>query len=1384
MKKVAGRILGVVIAFTFSLLLVAATGPLLTSTPDSSQGGRVSAAAILAAPTLVSPAGGGAVAGATVLFQWSAVAEAADYMLVVSTTDNPFDSTKWKMHTLVGNVTSYSDTGYPANGTKYYWWVWAWDSGTNYSVFSEVKANRSWFDNTPMLTGAPALVSPAGGGAAAGATVPFQWSAVAEAADYMLVVSTTDNPFDSTKWKTHTLVGNVTSYSDTGYLANGMKYYWWVWAYISGTNYSAWSEVKANQSWFSSTGIEAPGLVSPKGETAAGITVDFSWDGVEGAVDYRLLVSTSSSILDDTKYKRNVLVGNVTGYEDTGYSADGTKYFWWVWAYAADGSYSVWSEVIANGLWFRPNPGCKFYQWNPLTPNYNASAVIHEGTIDYSNLEFADFTGVSSTQPASDLYADWGESNGWDNHVDLTTLFIGDGNTNGDFLDGRIIVLGLNANLNGPGNMQGWWDLGRETDRVVVFGGIDHREVFNHPLHFRLYGSNTLWGDEVGPPATVTEIYLDGWRPYDPAEDKNGDCWCVDDVTAVLSLGGQYRYVKMVPWGVVASERDPEIDAIAIFPPYAVDLEKLVNTQDADSPPGPEVVVGSTVTFDFVVTNTGIVELTNAVVTDSVLGYIGTIPTLAVGGSQTLTATAVAAEGQYTNMGSVTSDQGARDSDAGYYFAGVAPAIVDLEKLVNGEDADSPTGPVVPIGSTVTFDFVVTNAGNVDLTNVVVTDSVMGDIGTIPTLAVGASQTLTATAVAAAGQHTNTGTVTTDQGVGDTDPGNYFGESPSAPAVDLEKLVNTQDADSAPGPLVAVGSTVAFEFVVHNTGNIDLTNVVVTDNVLGNIGTMASLAAGASQTLTKTAVAAAGQHTNTGSVTTDQGASDTDPGNYFGEASPGSIGDLVWEDLNGNGIQDSGEPGLAGVVVNLFECSDKLLASTTTDANGLYAFLSIAPGGYKVGFVTPAGYVFTLKGQGSNAANDSDANADGKTDCFTVVSGQNDVTRDAGLYRWAAIGDFVWEDANAGGVQSTGELGISGVVVNLLDCSDQIIATTTTDANGRYAFRSIPPGGYKVGFVGPVGYVFTPKGRGSSPAKDSDANADGKTDCFTVVSGQSDLTRDAGLYIRGTIDPLVWEDLDGDGVQDQGESGLYNVTVELHSCDGSLAASTTTNADGYYVFFDVLPGTYYIQFMAPEGYFFSPRGQAGDTAKDSDADADGRTDCFSLVSGGNDIVRDAGVYRQASIGDFVWEDVNRDGIQDRDEVGLCGVTVELHSGNGWLVGSTISDAGGYYKFSKLTPGSYYLKFVAPGGYRFSPTSQGGNGAIDSDAVLPVGETECFSLGSGEYGSMWDAGLGKEEKSSTRSIAALAMWGGLAALGIVLAGSGLLVWRSKVLMGDK
>lgn len=120
------------------------------------------------------------------------------------------------------------------------------------------------------------------------------------------------------------------------------------------------------------------------------------------------------------------------------------------------------------------------------------------------------------------------------------------------------------------------------------------------------------------------------------------------------------------------------------------------------------------------------------------------------------------------------------------------------------------------------------------------------------------------------------------------------------------------------------------------------------------------------------------------------------------ETEVGSIGDLVWEDLNNNGIQDDGEPGIEGVTVNLYKCcSMALVATTTTDENGNYLFVDV-PGNiesYYVEFVLPPGWEFTIADNGHWAI-DSDANPEtGITECTNLENCEVDLSWDAGMVR-------------------------------------------------------------------------------------------------------------------------------------------------------------------------------------------------------------------------------------------------------------------------------------------------------------------------------------------------------------------------------------------------
>jgi len=112
----------------------------------------------------------------------------------------------------------------------------------------------------------------------------------------------------------------------------------------------------------------------------------------------------------------------------------------------------------------------------------------------------------------------------------------------------------------------------------------------------------------------------------------------------------------------------------------------------------------------------------------------------------------------------------------------------------------------------------------------------------------------------------------------------------------------------------------------------------------------------------------------------------------------------------------------------------------------------------------------------------------------------------------------------------------------------------------------------------------------------------------------------------------------------------------------------------------------------------------------------------------------------AAIGDTVWIDTDRDGIQDTGEPGFPGVTVNLYDCQNNFIASMVTDADGFYLFDNLTPGDYYVEFIEPEAYNFTLQDQGSDDAVDSDVDVLTGRTICTTLDPGEADMTWDAGL--------------------------------------------
>ena len=389
-----------------------------------------------------------------------------------------------------------------------------------------------------------------------------------------------------------------------------------------------------------------------------------------------------------------------------------------------------------------------------------------------------------------------------------------------------------------------------------------------------------------------------------------------------------------------------------------------------------------------------------------------------------------------------------------------------------------------------------------------------------------------------------------------------------------------------------------------------------------------------------------------------------------------ALGDRVWNDLNGNGVQDAGEPGIANVAVSLFDADcTNFVANTATDSNGIYGFSDLMPDhSYCVKFdhgsvqqqlqcTDMPGFLgltaSPVNASGATGATDSDADpVTGETANITLIPGDNDTTWDAGFYCPAKIGDRLVNDLNRDGIQDADEPGIAGQTVTLLECQNGVpgseITTTTTDTDGIYMFGLLPPGEYAVRFTLPDGFVYSPQNIGSDEAIDCDANpATGVADCVTLAPNQNNADVDAcgNVPPAAGLGDFVFADNNADGIQDAGEQGIAGVPVTLLTPgnDGSCGteddvdvANTVTGADGLYAFNGLAGGSYCIavdksQVSCPFGDpVFSPQNADGSTtANDSDVDSAGKSGNIALPEATFDSTWDAGIFCPASLGDRV-----------------------------------------------------------------------------------------------------------------------------------------------------
>jgi hypothetical protein len=275
-------------------------------------------------------------------------------------------------------------------------------------------------------------------------------------------------------------------------------------------------------------------------------------------------------------------------------------------------------------------------------------------------------------------------------------------------------------------------------------------------------------------------------------------------------------------------------------------------------------------------------------------------------------------------------------------------------------------------------------------------------------------------------------------------------------------------------------------------------------------------------------------------------------------------------------------------------------------------------------------------------------------------------------------------DVNGDGVRDSGELGLGGWTIQLLDAAGNVVATTITGTGnaaspaGRFCFNNVKDGSYTVREVAQAGWVQT----------------------FPIAPGTYSVTVGAGtapnsLLFGNMLSPqpsticgVKFEDKNGNGVQDSGELGLGGWTVQVRDEKGNLVATVVTEKGGKFCFERLRPGLYTFSEVMQPGWQQTLPGGTGDYTVQLTAE---QTEYKPLLFGN--------MQAEGVICGIKFEDKNGNGRQDLDEVGLNGWTIQVKDAAGHLVATVVTSKDGTFCFKELRPGVYTFTEVMQPGYQ-------------------------------------------------------------------------------------
>lgn len=390
------------------------------------------------------------------------------------------------------------------------------------------------------------------------------------------------------------------------------------------------------------------------------------------------------------------------------------------------------------------------------------------------------------------------------------------------------------------------------------------------------------------------------------------------------------------------------------------------------------------------------------------------------------------------------------------------------------------------------------------------------------------------------------------------------------------------------------------------------------------------------------------------------------------------VSGLKFEDRDGDGVRDSGEPALGGVEIRVRDERTGIFFSTITLPDGSYRLCGLTGGrSFRVTEFPPFGFSQTgprdRRFSRRIIARDLGYFIEFCDRDITGLDFANQLTPNA-------IGGVKFEDLDADGVRDAGEPGLPGVTIRLTPAAGGTARTLTTDAAGNYLFTEVVPGSYTLSEVVPTGFTQTaPIPPGTIPV--------------TLASGGSSINNVFGNFrglLTGTISGLKFNDINGNGVRDAGEPGLAGVTIVItpFPADGGIqpVEPAVTGADGTFLFSNVALGRYTLFEIVPTGFEqTAPPAPGSFTVILSAAQRNSADNLF-----GNRAVG-------AAVSGTKFNDADGNGARDTGEVGIAGVTIRLTPASGTAL-TTTTDSSGNFSFTGLEAGSYTLSELVPSGF--------------------------------------------------------------------------------------